>query len=399
MNRNGSSPLFKLAVVLSHPIQYYSPLFRELSQRVDLHVYYTQTATPAQLAAAGFGVEYQWDLDLLEGYRYSFLENVARRPSLSSFAGADTPSIGRRLAEGGFDAVLVPGWRYKAYLQTLWAAKTLGIPVLVRGDSQLGTPRGFLKRSAKFMFWPLLLKCYSAVLYVGEHSRRYYAHYGYPCNKMYHSPHAIDNDRFEAHSGALAREKMREGLNIRSVEKVVLFVGKLIDMKRPLDAVEIVAQARRKISSLSLLIAGSGPLDSLVAARARELAVPVRFLGFQNQTQLPAVYAAADALLLPSDSRETWGLVCNEAIACGVPLVLSSEVGAAPDLITRSKAGSTYMVGNIFEGAEALCRVLTAPPSRQTLKAASEDYSLYCAIDGIIKATQGVCGQRRRISK
>src|SRR5262245_3093556 len=138
----------RVAILASHPVQYYAPLFRELSRQLNVHVFYAHKATPEQQAEAGFAVPFDWDTDLLSGYPHSFLRNVARQPGAGHFAGCDTPEIGERLNEGRFDAVLTFGWHLKSLLQGVWAAKRLGLPVLVRGDSQLSTQRSLAKRWA-----------------------------------------------------------------------------------------------------------------------------------------------------------------------------------------------------------------------------------------------------------
>ena len=96
----------RLAILASHPVQYYAPLFRELAQRLDLTVFYAHSATDMDQARAGFGVGFSWDVDLLSGYEHVFLDNVARNPGLGRFSGVDTPEIGHRLREGRFDALL-----------------------------------------------------------------------------------------------------------------------------------------------------------------------------------------------------------------------------------------------------------------------------------------------------
>src|SRR5215510_15149079 len=121
------SRLIRLAVLTSHPVQYYAPLFRELAKAVDLHVYFAHRATPAEQAQAGFGTPFEWDVDLTSGYAHSFLENIARQPGTDRFAGCDTPEIGRHLRQGRFQALLVMGWHLKSYLQAALAAKRLGI--------------------------------------------------------------------------------------------------------------------------------------------------------------------------------------------------------------------------------------------------------------------------------
>ena len=141
-------------------------------------------------------VEFDWDVDLLSQYGHVFLRNIARKPGLDAFPGCDTPDIGRRLAEGHFDAVLVMGWHLKSFVQALVAAKRLGMPVLSRGDSQLQTQRSALKKAAKAFAYPAFLRLFDAGLYVGERSRAYWRHYGYPSTRLFFSPHCVDAQWF-----------------------------------------------------------------------------------------------------------------------------------------------------------------------------------------------------------
>src|SRR4051794_22820957 len=127
----------RLAIVTSHPVQYYAPLFRELSRSIDVRVFFAHNATPSQQANAGFGTGFEWDIDLLAGYDYEFLKNVATVQGTQHFSGCDTPGICEALRGAKFDAVLVTGWHLKSYWQAIWAAKRARLPVMVRGDSQL----------------------------------------------------------------------------------------------------------------------------------------------------------------------------------------------------------------------------------------------------------------------
>src|ERR1700730_16404303 len=164
----------RLAVIASHPIQYYAPLFRVLAHRIDLTVFFAHRASPSDQAKAGFGVAFDWDIDLLSGYAHHFLTNVSKQPGVNHFAGCDTPEIGARLREGHFDALLVQGWNLKTFIQAVFAAKCQGMPVLARGDSHLGTSRSALKRAAKATAYPALLRLFDAALYVGQRSRDYW---------------------------------------------------------------------------------------------------------------------------------------------------------------------------------------------------------------------------------
>jgi glycosyltransferase involved in cell wall biosynthesis len=389
-------PSPRLAILASHPVQYYAPLFRGLAQRVDLHVYYAHNATAEQQAAAGFGRAFTWDIDLTSGYAHFFLRNVATQSGTDHFAGCDTPEIGERLRDGHFDVVLALGWHLKSMLQGIFAARRLGIPVMVRGDSQLGTPRGAVKTAVKRVTYPALLRVFDAALYVGQRNFDYYRHFGYPAARLFHSPHCVDTERFAASATPQARMELRSRLDIRNDEKVVLFAGKLVPFKRPVDVVEGVAQVMQRGVSARLMVAGSGPMEADMRAKAQALGVTVDFLGFQNQTEMPSAYAAADLMVLPSTGRETWGLVCNEALACGTPIVVSDQVGCALDLAKDRLVGRSFSMGNITELADACAATLANPPSSAAIRAVSDQFSIQRAVGGIVEAVEMVVSGRRR---
>jgi len=373
----------RLAIVASHPVQYQAPLFREVARHLNIVVFYAHRASQADQAKAGFGVHFDWDVDLLSGYKSVFLRNVAKDPGLDRISGCDTPEIAARLANGDFDAVLVLGWHFKAYLQAIFAAKRLRLPVIVRGDSHLDSPRSALKKVAKVFGYPPLLRLFNAGLYVGKRSRAYWTHYRYPADRLFFSPHCIDNEWFSARATVAARNSLRAQLGISVDAKVALFAGKLLPFKRPLDLVSAAAQLRVNGQGIVILVAGAGPLEQEVTAAARMARITLHTLGFCNQTQMPAVYAAADVLVLPSSSRETWGLVANEALACGRPVILSDAVGAAPDLVADKTAGRVFPLGDIAALTAVLHDIVESPPTRAMIAAKSEAYSLGAAAGGI----------------
>lgn len=383
----GDSPS-RLVVLASHPIQYQAPLFRALAERVDSLVLFAHRATPGDQASAGFGKEFIWDLDLLSGYHSEFLDNVSVRPGLDHFGGCDTPEIGRRLAEFAPDALLIMGWHLKSYRQGMRAAKRSCIPVMVRGDSQLATPRSLAKRLVKRFVFPYFLRRFDAALYVGQKSREYWRHYHYPQQRMFFSPHCIDNHFFRAGRRQFDKFRAREQLGIPCESDVVLFVGKLVPFKRPLDLVEAAGLARYGAPNLCIAFAGSGALEESIRERAKVLDVDCHLLGFRNQSELPLVYAAADALVLPSEGAETWGLVANEALACGVPVILSDQCGSAPDLAADGVAGRVYPTGNLEALARAICEILRNSPESSEISLRADAYSVEAAVAGIMEALE-----------
>jgi len=383
-----------LAVVTSHPVQYYAPLFRELARRVDLTVFYGHRATAEDQARAGFGVGFEWDVDLTTGFHSIFLDNRARHPGLARFSGIDTPQIGQRLSEGRFDAVLLIGWHKKFLVQALVAARRLGIPALMRGDSQLGTARSLLVRLAKELVYPLFLRQYAGALAVGARNRSYWRHYHYPAARIFASPHCIDAAWFAERGTVAAGTALRRRLGIAADAPLVLFAGKLIAFKRPLEVVEAAARLRAAGTPVQILVAGDGPLRAAMAARAGNLAVPLHLLGFCNQSEMPAAYAAADVLALPSSRSETWGLVVNEALACGTPAVVSDAVGCAPDLVRLLGNRSCFPFGDVERLAARLGETLDSPPSTAAMAAANQALSLSAAADGVIAAMRTVVREK-----
>src|SRR6056297_3377126 len=203
-----------LAVLASHPIQYQAPLFRALSERVELQVIFGHKASRQDQSRAGFGKDFEWDVDLLSGYPGEFLRNVSPDPGLHHFGGCDTPSIGRRLDELSPDALLVMGWQLKSFIQGIQAARRRRILVIVRGDSHLGTPRGHVKRLLKRLIYPVLLRRFDAAFFVGQRSREYWRHYGYPASRLFFSPHCVDNAWFRARATPEAGRHARAGLGL-----------------------------------------------------------------------------------------------------------------------------------------------------------------------------------------
>jgi glycosyltransferase involved in cell wall biosynthesis len=388
--------------VTSHPIQYQAPWFRALAREIDIKVFFAHRQDGAGQAAAGFGRPFEWDIPLLDGYQFEWLRNVSRRPGVEVFSGCDTPEIGKRLAEGRFDACLVNGWYLKSYLQALRACRHLGIPVLMRGDSHLGTRRSSMLTVAKYLPYRWLLGRIDAHLYVGQANRRYLEHYGVPPERLFFAPHFVDNARFAA---AAARSRadgtatvMRARMGVGDATCVFMFAGKLIDKKRPQDFIDALAVLRAAGVDAAGLLVGSGPLMPVLEARVSALSLPIKCVGFRNQTEMPACYAAADCLVLPSDGRETWGLVANEAMACGLPIVTSDAVGCRDDL-ARDGAGLSYPMGDVPALAACLGQMAgrlreDADGVRRAVARRIALYSCEAAVAGLREALDFVRGER-----
>jgi len=379
----------RLAIIASHPVQYQAPLFRVLAGRAQLHVFFAWRPT-AEQQGVGFEQPVQWDSDLTSGYAHTFLANVAAAPAADRFFGCDTPDLGSQLRRGRFDCVLVLGWHLKAFWQAVAACRARGVPLIARGDSQLLTARSLAWGAAKRLIYPIALRAFSAALYVGRRSRAYFEAYGFPANRLFFAPHGVDAAWFAQRSTPAAGRALRARVGAPPERQLLLFAGKLVDFKRPLDVVLAAARLRQDGRDVGVLVAGSGPLEAALRARAEQVGTPLHVAGFLNQTEIPAAYAAADLLALPSTARETWGLVANEALACGLPILVSEAAGCAPDLAADGAAGATFRMGDVAHLAARAADLLDQPPRSERIAARSQTYSIATCANGVLAAAEAV---------
>ena len=339
----------RVTAVLTHPVQYYAPWFRWITAHVpslDLQVVYASSPDSRQ-QGAGFGREFTWDLPLTTGYSSTIVRDA--RPSdrfdTGHFRGLDVPAIGDAIRDSKPDVVVVFGWYSVTLVRAIRAARRLGVPVLYHGDTNLQSAPGGWRRWLWVAKTRWLLSYFDGYLAVGVRSAAFLRYFGVPDARIFHTPHCVDNDRFA--DAAVwrrctnRRQEIRQALGLPIDSFIVLFAGKLEAKKHPMDLVHALAAMT---PPPHLAIAGTGPLESAVVDAAAQAGVGVTRLGFVNQSEMPRVYAAADCLALPSDARETWGLVVNEALAAGLPCVVSDQAGCAPDL-AGAATGAVYADG------------------------------------------------------
>ena len=388
---------YRVAIVTTHPIQYQAPWFRAMAvhPELDLEVFFCHRATPREQAEAGFGVEFEWDMPLLEGYRYRFLTNVASDPSVGHFAGLDTPEIRDIIRRQRFDAVINCGWHRKSYWQSIRACWKSGTPVMVRSDSHLHTARSALKEAVKLPAYRVFIPRMDACLAVGRWARDYYLHYGARSDRIFLVPHCIDERWFRENADRLApcRPQLRAGWKLPPDAVVFLWAAKFIRKKRPLDFLRALHAAATTGARVYGLMVGDGPLRAESESFVREHPAPVTFAGFLNQSEMMESYVAADALVLPSDGGETWGLVVNEAMVCGRPCIVSDKVGCGPDLITTD-TGAIYPLGDVARLAELMAQFAADRDRLRASGAAAankiKEYSTEAAVRGVLEAVHAV---------
>lgn len=387
----------KLAIILSHPIQYYAPLFALIAENglFELKVFYTWGEDSIKPKYdPDFGRVVEWDIPLLQGYRYQFVENVAKNPGSHHFFGIDNPDLINDLESWGADVVWVWGWCFKSHLKVIrhFCGR---IPVWFRGDSTLldDTISPIWKQFLRTIFLSWVYKKVDLAFYVGENNKKYFLQHGLTKSKLIHAPHAIDNARFSDWNDNLENDltDWKQSLSIGQNHLVVLFVGKLEPKKNPSFILDLATQLPS--SKFKFIIVGNGVLGDELKQKAKQ-DERILFLPFQNQTIMPSVYRLGDVLVLPSlGPGETWGLAMNEAMACGIPIFGSSKCGGSVDLIDDS-CGLIFDPNNLNTVVNQLNVLADNPDALASLKAGAiqkiQQFRYGKIVDAVVEGIQRV---------
>jgi len=341
----------KLAVITTHPIQYNAPLFKLLNQEslsFIIKVFYTQSRSQETVHDKGFGITFKWDIPLLDGYEYAFVNNVSANPGTGSFRGIITPDLIKKIEEWHADAVVVFGWSFSSHLRAIRYFHGR-IPVLFRGDSNLlDEPSGFsIKKLLRRMFLRWVYRHINYALYTGKANQQYYLTHGVKKKQLLFAPHSVDNDRFSGDNEAYENKaaSWRADLGIKQNNCVFLFAAKLIKKKDPEILIKAFITLKQK--DAVLIMVGNGDFETELKERYKHQS-QIFFIPFQNQSMMPVVYRLGDIFVLPSQGPgETWGLAVNEAMACGRGVIVSDKCGCAADLVQPGKNGYVFRHGNI----------------------------------------------------
>lgn len=342
----------RLAIINTHPIQYYAPVFKLLHQQpnISVKVFYTYGENSANKYDPGFNRNILWDIPLLDGYPYEYITNSAKDAGTHTFRGIINPDLIDKVNAYKPDAILIYGWAHQSHLKAIYYFKNK-IPVYFRGDSTLLDRKTGIKNFMKYLFLTWVYKHVDHALYTGTNNKAYFKKYGLNEAQLNFVPHSIDNNRFtikKANEAALLRQK----LSIPPGDILILFAGKFESKKDPL--LLLAAFLNIDKPGVHLLFVGNGVLEDELKEKAKGK-VNVHFMDFQNQTCMPVVYQAADLFCLPSKGpAETWGLVVNEAMACKKAILVSDKVGCAIDLVKPGYNGTIFKAGDITALTDAL---------------------------------------------
>lgn len=349
--------------VASHPVQYQAPLFRRLALRPELevHVAYCSLRGAVPGLDPEFDVTIQWDIPLLEGYSWCLVPNHGSGGE--SFFGLRNPGIWTAIRTGKFDAVLsLVGYVRTTFWIAYLAARRSKIAFLFGTDAVSLTSRAgqAWKVAIKKMLWPRLFRLANQVVVPSSGARTLLLSLGLPPHRVTLTPYTVDNDWWIGRAATVDPNKLRSSWGASASSGVILFCAKLQAWKRPFDLLQAFAKAN--LPDCFLIFAGEGPLRGRLELEAERLGIAshVRFLGFVNQSHLPAVYASANLMVLPSE-YEPFAVVVNEAMCCGCPVAVSDRVGAGRDLVEPVAPEFVFPLGDIDALAKLLKNSFTDP--------------------------------------
>jgi glycosyltransferase involved in cell wall biosynthesis len=346
--------MIKLAYLVSHPIQYQAPLLRLISEHpeIDLTVFFCSNISMGRFVDPEFKQAISWDIPLVEGYKHQFLPTIGR-PDVLGFVMPVVYGLRNRLLTGKYDALWVHGWGHWSHIYAIEAAHRMGIKVLLRGEANLHLESASkIKKLVKAIFMRWLMSRTDQFLTIGSWNKEFYLHYGAAMTRLHHVPYAVDNVFFQAmaRDASRPREQFRASLGLEAGKPIILYASKLTLRKRVIDLLEAYIKLSpdgRSEPNVYLLIVGGGELQTELLLRIKKLGWnSIKILGFKNQSELPAYY-------------DPWGLVINEVMNAAKPVIVSDQVGCAPDLVRHKENGYIFRAGDIDDLCKGLRFVLS----------------------------------------
>lgn len=380
----------RLAIFTTHPIQYQAPWFRALAATpdIDIRVFFSYLPDAAE-QGVGFGRAVTWDIPLRDGYASEVLPSRMAPAFFPGFARRLVTGLGRALDGFAPDAALILGWQELSLSAAMLACRRRGIPMILRGESNALRNRPWYVSAMHRRYFHQ----FDAFLAIGRANADLYRQRGIAENRIVTSGYFVDNDRFKAAADKLRGERpsLRERWGIRPEAVVLTFVGKLEPKKCVMHFLQALQMASGKGVPVHGLVVGSGVEMRAAKAFSASNGLAVSFAGFMNQAEIAQAYVAADALVLPSDFGETWGLVVNEAMATGLPAIVSDRIGAANDLVVDGETGLVFRHGSREGLAAAIVRLTANGAERLRMGEAARmrvfaEFSIARAVDGTRKA-------------
>ena len=357
----GVKRIHKVIIVAPTCFYYQDPMFKELAAcpRIDLKVCFcSEEASRGDDVLKKFGTDTSWGVeeDLLQGYNYEFMRNYSPWPSyLHPVIGLMNFGVWREITKNRPDVVVLMSWMNPTWWLAILACLVTRTPFLYLTDQnvQRDLAAPWWKRWIKRMILGrVLFRLTTGFLCAGTANRLLYRYYGVPEHKLVPFAFSWGYDKLLEIAESLKprKKELRAEFGIDDDSYVVLYCGRLSPEKGPMYILE--AFRKVNLARKMLLIVGDGRLRKMMTDYVAEHEMDsVQFFGFRNRKEIPNFFAVSDLLVLPSD-QETWGIVVNEAMCFGLPVVVSDQVGAARDLVRSGVNGLIFPRGDVDTLAE-----------------------------------------------
>jgi glycosyltransferase involved in cell wall biosynthesis len=331
---------------------------------MDLEVLYCSGESGTEKFDAEFGQKLAWDIPLLDGYPHRFLKNKGSAPVGSKkFFSLYNPGIIPFLFKRKKSTLVIHSWQYATDWLAIIFGKMAGhrIALWTETNGAQEQLKSGWKQSIKKLFLRLLFLFVNEYRCIGPQNRAFYLGNGVAEKKLRFTPYSVDNERFRQAALSLVKSTARLQLGLPATAFIILYSGKYISKKRPMDLLEAFSSLESQDAFLLMVGEGAlrGEMENFIDAH--HLEERVKLTGFVNQSEIPLYYKAADLFVMCSGPGETWGLSVNEAMNFGLPVLLSGLTGCSADLVEEGKNGYVFSTGNTGELATRLNEMMALP--------------------------------------
>lgn len=360
----------RMALITELIAPYRIPVFNALAHRdeLELHVIFLSRTDSSMRQWHVYEEEIQFSYEVLPGWRqrigkFNILLNRGVAEALRKFC----PHV-----------IVCGGYNYVASWQALRWAKRRHVPFILWSEST-GSDRRNEHAPMEFLKSKFVGSCDGFVV-PGRSARDYLLSLGVRSDQISVAPNAVDLGWFTGAAAAVQQHKDHWRAQRGLPERYFLFVGRLVREKGVFDLLHAYEQLPLVLrEQIGLVFAGEGPMRAELESHAREIHPgSVHFAGFLHREELASYYALAECFVFPTHT-DTWGLVVNEAMACGLPVVCTRVAGCAADLIHEN--GRLVPAGDSAELSRAMdeiavqseARVRMGEESRQRIEAYSPE--------------------------
>lgn len=381
---------FKIAVVNTHPVQYFAPLYSFLNKDKDIEItcFYCSNFGLKPSMDKQFKKKIKWDIDLLEGYESIILSDS----NIKGFFSLVNLSLIFKINKNKYDVVWIHGYNYFSLILAFIICRIKKIPIMFRGETHLQLKRSYLREKLHRFFVYFFFKKVDKFLSIGKKNKSYYKSFGIENNKIFDVPYTIDNERYIKFSNEYVNKNylLKSKLNINNDTKVILFASKFMKRKHPELLVQSAIDLKNSGYDFHLLLIGDGELkEDLEYLVKKNNLKNCTFTGFINQSEIPKYYSISDIFVLASEN-EPWGLVVNEAMCAGLPIILNKEVGCSDDLLLDNINGLEIDIKNKSSLTNSLKYLLDNPKKLEEMSLNSkkiiQDWNFDKCKKGIINA-------------